>query len=282
MFEWCSISVMSTSSPSPTCSRPHAYATRLIASVALRVKIEHGRVPVHERGDPLAGPLERVGGLARQLVDAAVDRRVGLALEAVHRLDHLLRPLRGGGRVEVGHPLAVELAPEHGEVGADVDERLVGDVRHSARLRALPDELAHLVLGAAPASPRSAGARAPRARGRRAAARPPRSSPRPARAPPRRARCRGSSCRRSAPGRARRRCRRATPSRCPPRRSATGSRRPSPSARAASVRLEVGVHLGRLRDDVDQALVRRARVAGERALPDRVAGGVRRPRACRS
>ena len=40
MFEWCSISVMSTSSPGPTLSRPQAYATRLIASVALRVKIE--------------------------------------------------------------------------------------------------------------------------------------------------------------------------------------------------------------------------------------------------
>ncbi len=40
MFEWCSISVMSTSSPAPTFERPHAYATRLIASVALRVKIE--------------------------------------------------------------------------------------------------------------------------------------------------------------------------------------------------------------------------------------------------
>ncbi len=49
MFEWCSISVMSTSSPSPTLSRPHAYATRLIASVALRVKIEHcGSQPTNE------------------------------------------------------------------------------------------------------------------------------------------------------------------------------------------------------------------------------------------
>ena len=41
MFEWCSISVMSTSSPGPTFARPHEYATRLIASVALRMKIEH-------------------------------------------------------------------------------------------------------------------------------------------------------------------------------------------------------------------------------------------------
>ena len=40
MFEWCSISVMSTSSPSPTFLRPQENATRLIASVALRVKIE--------------------------------------------------------------------------------------------------------------------------------------------------------------------------------------------------------------------------------------------------
>jgi hypothetical protein len=38
MFEWCSISVISTSSPAPTFSRPQAYATRLIASVTLRVK----------------------------------------------------------------------------------------------------------------------------------------------------------------------------------------------------------------------------------------------------
>ena len=36
-FEWCSSSVMTTTSPGPRLSRPHAYATRLIASVALRV-----------------------------------------------------------------------------------------------------------------------------------------------------------------------------------------------------------------------------------------------------
>ena len=40
------------------------------------------------------------------------------------------------------------------------------------------------------------------------------------------------------------------------------------------VRLQVGVDLGRLRDDLDQALVGRARVAGQRALPDGVAGRV--------
>ncbi len=39
MFEWCSISVISTSSPGPTLLRPQAYATRLIASVTFFVKI---------------------------------------------------------------------------------------------------------------------------------------------------------------------------------------------------------------------------------------------------
>ena len=38
MFEWCSISVMSTRSPGPTLVRPHEYATRLIASVTFFVK----------------------------------------------------------------------------------------------------------------------------------------------------------------------------------------------------------------------------------------------------
>ena len=38
-FAWCSSSVTTTASPGPRFSRPHAYATRLSASVALRVKI---------------------------------------------------------------------------------------------------------------------------------------------------------------------------------------------------------------------------------------------------
>ena len=37
MLEWCSIWVMSTRSSAPRLARPHAPATRLIASVALRV-----------------------------------------------------------------------------------------------------------------------------------------------------------------------------------------------------------------------------------------------------
>src|SRR5437016_2657917 len=39
MLAWCSICVIRTASPGPTFARPHAYATRLIASVAFLVKI---------------------------------------------------------------------------------------------------------------------------------------------------------------------------------------------------------------------------------------------------
>ena len=38
MFEWCSICVITTRSSAPTLARPQAWATRLMASVALRVK----------------------------------------------------------------------------------------------------------------------------------------------------------------------------------------------------------------------------------------------------
>ena len=89
-----------------------------------------GRIPVHEGGDPLAGGLEGLGRLTGQLVDAAVDGGVGLPLEAVHRGDHRLGALRGGRRVEVGHAPAAELAREHREVGAHVDQRLLGDRAH--------------------------------------------------------------------------------------------------------------------------------------------------------
>mmetsp|Transcript_72494 Transcript_72494/g.221986 ORF Transcript_72494/g.221986 Transcript_72494/m.221986 type:complete len:223 (+) Transcript_72494:442-1110(+) len=42
-FEWCSMTVSKISSPGPTFARAHVRATRLIASVALRVKtISHG------------------------------------------------------------------------------------------------------------------------------------------------------------------------------------------------------------------------------------------------
>ena len=55
MLEWCSISVRAITSPSPTLLRPHDHATRLIASVALRVKIvSPGVEPVNAAMRPRA------------------------------------------------------------------------------------------------------------------------------------------------------------------------------------------------------------------------------------
>ena len=92
---------------------PHAYATRLIASVALRVKTGLAGRRARERGDAHAGALVGVRGARGQRVDAAVDRgAVGLVV-LVHRLDHRPRGLRRRGRVEVRQALL----REDGEVG---------------------------------------------------------------------------------------------------------------------------------------------------------------------
>ena len=55
-FEWCSISVMTSRSPARTLAAPHAYATRLIASVALRVKMVPSGVEPGEGGDLARAP----------------------------------------------------------------------------------------------------------------------------------------------------------------------------------------------------------------------------------
>ena len=66
-FEWCSSSVTTTRSPGWRFQSPHAYATRLIASVALRTKmILARRRRVEEGARPLARVLERPRSRARR------------------------------------------------------------------------------------------------------------------------------------------------------------------------------------------------------------------------
>ena len=108
MFEWCSISVRTTRSPSRTFVR----ATRLIAPVAFGVKIVPRGVPPEPLRDPLARALELVGGLGGDRVDAAVDARAVVGVVARHRVDHALRRLRRRARVEVGDP-----APQRRKLG---------------------------------------------------------------------------------------------------------------------------------------------------------------------
>ena len=122
MLEWCSISVMTTSSPAPMARSPvaHAsvFATRLSASEAFFVKITSSRLgALMKRRHLVPGVLERLGRLRAELVHGPGDVRV-VPLEVVdHRVDHHLRLLRGVGAVEVDQGLpARERAREDGEV----------------------------------------------------------------------------------------------------------------------------------------------------------------------
>ena len=73
MFEWCSISVSTTRSPAPTFCRPHVYATRLIAAVALAVKI----VSSGRRAEPVGDPAARALVAGRSPPPRADTRRGG-------------------------------------------------------------------------------------------------------------------------------------------------------------------------------------------------------------
>ena len=77
-------------------------------------------------GDCRPGALVRRGRLGRERVRAAVDVGVVAALVVVDRLDRVEDPLGAGAAVEVGDRLAVDLAVERRELGADLGEREAG------------------------------------------------------------------------------------------------------------------------------------------------------------
>ena len=109
-----------STSPSRRLARAHVYATRLIASVALRVKtISSVSARVDESCDLAAAVFVRGGGLLGDRVHAAVDVGVVRAVAVVHRVEHRERLLRRRRRVEVDEALAVDLAPEDREVALD-------------------------------------------------------------------------------------------------------------------------------------------------------------------
>ena len=125
MLEWCSISVMTTSSPAPIarspCAQASVLATRLSASEAFLVKITSSRDGAPMNAATLSrARLERLGRLRAELVHGAGDVGV-VALEVVdHRVDDDLRLLRGVGAVEVDQRQpARERALEDREVLAD-------------------------------------------------------------------------------------------------------------------------------------------------------------------
>ena len=76
MFEWCSISVSTTRSPRCTFWRPHVYATRLIAAVALAVNTVSSTVePSHEAIRPRASSNNVVASSASGYTPRWIDAR---------------------------------------------------------------------------------------------------------------------------------------------------------------------------------------------------------------
>ena len=110
MFEWCSISVSDDAGRrAPTFARPHAYATRLIASVALRVKIVSPGVEPANAATRSRAPSKALGRLGGERVDAAVDARAVAPCSSASIASITgARRLRRRGRVEVDEALPRE------------------------------------------------------------------------------------------------------------------------------------------------------------------------------
>ena len=123
ILEWCSISVMSTSSPGCRKALPKEEATRLIASV-----VPFGEDDLFDKGgieklfDLLADIVIAGGRLGGKIVDGAVDGAILLFIEAAHRLDHSPGFLRGGSGIEIDERLAVQQLMEHGKFVPDFSD----------------------------------------------------------------------------------------------------------------------------------------------------------------
>ncbi len=141
MLEWCSMMESTISSPSPIAEPPKEAAARLIASVALRVKIDLVEMGgVDEAADDLARLLVFLGGEVREVVQAAMDVGVFGAVGLGDGVDDRLRLLGRGGIVEIDQRLVVDGARQNREIPAhrlDV-ERYRRSSRAGSRRRPSP------------------------------------------------------------------------------------------------------------------------------------------------
>ena len=88
--------------PARRLASPQLRATRLMLSVVPYVKMTSSRAAASmKRLHLLAGLLVQIGALVAQPVDAAMHVGVVLLVGVDDRLNHLPRPLRGGGVVEI-------------------------------------------------------------------------------------------------------------------------------------------------------------------------------------
>src|SRR5664279_5078809 len=106
MLEWCSMIESTISSPGWMRSRPKVAATRLTASVALRVKMISSGRPALRKARTLARALIGFGGLVRQIMQAAMHIGVLLGVSLLDAVEHGFRLLRRGRVVEIDQRLA--------------------------------------------------------------------------------------------------------------------------------------------------------------------------------
>ena len=112
------------SSPSPEVHAPKELATRLMPSVALRVKMISSTLGgIEEAAHRLARVLVAGGGGVGEEVQPAMHVGVFHLVGVVDGVEHRARLLRRGAVVEIDQRLAVDLAEQDREVGADAPRR---------------------------------------------------------------------------------------------------------------------------------------------------------------
>ncbi len=118
------------SSPAPMRGRPKDEATRLIASVALRVKTISSSERALRKPLTFSRAFSKLAvARLRQMMEPAMDVGVFVAVGVADGIDHALRLLRRGAVVEIGQRLAVDRLGQNGKVGADrveVERRIDG------------------------------------------------------------------------------------------------------------------------------------------------------------
>ena len=121
MLEWCSITLSTISSPGPMRLRPKLAATRLIASVAERVKtISSVDAALRKRRTRLARRLVGLGRGVGEIVQAAMDVGVFVLVGVHEPVEDGLRLLRRGGVVEIDERLAVRALGQDREILPDL------------------------------------------------------------------------------------------------------------------------------------------------------------------
>ena len=157
MLEWCSMIERTISSPALMFGSPQDEATRLIASVALRVKmISSVRRALRNFATLARRALIGFGRGIGEIMQSAMHVGVFALVGFRHAVEHSIRLLRGRGVVEIDQRLAIDLQRQRRKILPHA-RNVVGTVqrlpdawscpRLQPALRCRDRELAQIVIG---------------------------------------------------------------------------------------------------------------------------------------